>query len=43
MEKYVKAELEVLEAAAEVISTSITYDENETEEDMIDDSIFITV
>lgn len=42
MEKYVKAELEVLEAAAEVISTSITYDENEAEEDMVDE-IFITV
>ena len=33
MEKYVKAELEVLDAAADVISSSITYDENETTED----------
>ena len=34
MEKnYVNPELEVLDAAAEVISTSITYDENETSED----------
>ena len=33
MEKYVKAELEVLDAAADVISSSITYDENETSED----------
>ena len=33
MEKYVKAELEVLDAAADVISSSITYDSNETNED----------
>ena len=35
MEKYVKAELEVLDAAVEVISSSVTYDENETKEDML--------
>ena len=33
MEKYVNPELEVLDAAADVISSSITYDENETGED----------
>ena len=33
MEKYVNPELEVLDAAADVISSSITYDENETTED----------
>ena len=33
MEKYVNPELEVLDAAADVISSSITYDENETSED----------
>ena len=35
MEKYVKAELEVLDATVEVISSSVTYDENETKEDML--------
>ena len=33
MEKYVNPEIEVLEAAADVISSSMSYDENETSED----------
>ncbi len=33
MEKYVNPEIEVLEAAADVISSSVSYDENETSED----------
>ena len=37
MEKYVAAELELVAlAAADVISVSIEYDENETEEDRFD-------
>lgn len=33
MEKYVNPEIEVLAAAADVISSSVTYDENEVKED----------
>ena len=33
MEKYVNPEIEVLTAAADVISSSVAYDDNETGED----------